>query len=421
MTRMLISATAGIAAVLSAPALGQYNSPSPPKQQTIPAPTGETSSSGNVTVSKDAMKALTELQTAVNANDTASIAAKLAAAQAVVKTPAERYVVAQLQLKAANASKDPAAIGAAIEAMIASGGADAALAVPLHLNLGKIQLNAKQYDAAASSFDHVLAQDANNTDALVLLAETRNSQGRVADAVGMITRAIKVRTAAGQKADETWYKRAVALAYNAKQPNAVELSRQWVTAFPTTTNWRDALRIYRSTVQLDDAATLDALRLARATGALDGEGEYRTYARTAVAASSPVEAKAAIDEAAAAGKLDLANSGFAEVMTALKGVRGADAASLAAASKDVLAAPTGRAAMRVGDGFYGLGDYTKAAELYRAALTKSGVDTNQVNLRIGMALARGGDKAGATAALGAVTGPLAELAKFWLLYVNRAA
>ncbi|MEO7241177.1 MAG: hypothetical protein ABIW16_07225, partial [Sphingomicrobium sp.] len=81
----------------------------------------------------------------------------------------------------------------------------------------------------------------------------------------------------------------------------------------------------------------------------------------------------------------------------------------------------GRAAMRVGDGFYGLGDYTKAAELYRAALTKSGVDTNQVNLRIGMALARGGDKAGATAALGAVTGPLAELAKFWLLYVNRAA
>ena len=73
------------------------------------------------------------------------------------------------------------------------------------------------------------------------------------------------------------------------------------------------------------------------------------------------------------------------------------------------------------DGFYGLGDYTRAAELYRAALSKSGVDTNQVNLRLGMALARGGDKAGAATALGAVTGPLAELAKFWLLYANRPA
>ena len=43
------------------------------------------------------------------------------------------------------------------------------------------------------------------------------------------------------------------------------------------------------------------------------------------------------------------------------------------------------------------------------------------NLHIGMALARAGDKAGATAALNAVTGPRAEIAKFWLAYLNQKA
>ena len=38
-----------------------------------------------------------------------------------------------------------------------------------------------------------------------------------------------------------------------------------------------------------------------------------------------------------------------------------------------------------------------------------------------MALARQRDKAGATAALSKVTGTEAELAKYWLLYVNRSA
>jgi hypothetical protein len=39
-------------------------------------------------------------------------------------------------------------------------------------------------------------------------------------------------------------------------------------------------------------------------------------------------------------------------------------------------------------------------------------------LHLGMALARQGDKAGATATLNAAGGSAAELAKFWLSYVS---
>jgi hypothetical protein len=38
-----------------------------------------------------------------------------------------------------------------------------------------------------------------------------------------------------------------------------------------------------------------------------------------------------------------------------------------------------------------------------------------------MALAQQGDKAGAAAALAKVTGPTAELAKFWQVYANSKA
>ena len=47
------------------------------------------------------------------------------------------------------------AIGAALEAMLASGGAGPGDALPLHTNLGKHYYNAKQYDRAASQFERV--------------------------------------------------------------------------------------------------------------------------------------------------------------------------------------------------------------------------------------------------------------------------
>ena len=74
------------------------------------------------------------------------------------------------------------------------------------------------------------------------------------------------------------------------------------------------------------------------------------------------------------------------------------------------AATAARLAFRTGDAYYGYGEYAKATELYRAALTKSGADANLINLHLGMALARSGDKAGATAAFKSVGGGQAELA-----------
>ena len=91
----------------------------------------------------------------------------------------------------------------------------------------------------------------------------------------------------------------------------------------------------------------------------------------------------------------------------------------------MVAAPSATASARqtlnVGDAWFGYGDYAKAVEFYRAALGKPDADKDLINLHLGMALARQGDQAGATAALNAAGGAQAQLAQYWLLYTNTKA
>lgn len=391
-----------------------YGRPAPTP---LPAPAQAAETGAKVNISKAARKAILELQVAVNANDTANIPAKLAAAQAVAQSAEEKYVVAQLQLKAAAASNNDAAIVPAIEAMLATGRVEPAQVQSLNVALGKILHKNRQYPQAAAAFERVLAASPGNTDALILLAETRNSQGQANDAVGLIQRAIAAKLATGQKADESWYKRMVGLAYEAKLPSVIELSRQWVAAYPTAANWRDTLRVYRQVGNPDDALRLDALRLARAVGALEGDADFHMLAYTASESSLPGEARAVIDEAIAAKQIDQNKPLFKNIVATLNSNRAMGRAGLADLAKEALAAPSAKLAVKTADAYYGYGEFGHAAELYRAALSKSGADANVINLHLGMALARAGDKAGATAALNAVGGRHSDLAKYWLIYV----
>lgn len=371
-------------------------------------------------ISSGARAPIVALQTAVNARDAATIAAKLAAAKAAAKSADDKYVIGQLQLKAAADAKDQAGIAAAIEAIISSGGAQKGELSPLYVNLGKTYYNTKQYDRAATTFERLLVTDPNSSDALVMLAETRRAQGRTADAVALLQKGIASRTAIGQKAPEEWFKRAVALAYDAKLPVAVTVSRQWIAAYPTPGNWRDALRIRQALSNSPDN-NLDLMRLARAAKALAGESDYYRYASTAAAKGLPGEAKAVLDEGFALKAIDRSKPIFRDVYASASGKVVADRASLAGLERAALAAPTAKQAMVTADAYLGYGEYAKAAALYRAALGKSGPDRDLANLRLGIALARSGDSAAAIAAFTAVGGAQAEAAKYWLLFLGRPA
>ena len=387
-------------------------------QQPAAAPASE---ARKISVSKEAYAAIKALQDAVDAQDTTNTPALVAAAQAVAKTPDDRYMIAQLQLRAAAATKDDARIRQAIEAVFASGAADPAQVVPLYLNLGRIQFNAKEYDQAGASFEKVLAAQPAHIEALTHLAETRFSQGRKGDAVGLLQKAILTRTAAGQKADEAWYKRAMSIAFDAGMPAAVEISRQWVAAYPSAANWRDAIRVYRKVGNPTEAMTLDMLRLARVTGALEGDNDFEVYMYQAGEGGTPGEAKAVLQEAIAANKIDPTRDSYKQGLPVVNRKAAGESVNLEKKTAAALAGSAAAPVVAVADSNFGRGDYAKAAELYRTALGKSGADADLINLHLGMALARAGDKAGAAAALKAVGGPRAEVAKYWLVYVGSPA
>lgn len=420
-TLVLLLASSSVA--MASPALAQYGSSAPPPKITVPTPKAETPAAEapttgyQPTISSSARKEIVELQTAVNAKDTANIPAKLAAAQAKAKTKDDRYVIGQLQLKAAVDAQNNPAIMTAIEAVLAAEALPVADTIPLYVNLGKLQYNAKAYDKAGVAFERALQIDPNNVDATVMLAEARNGQGRTAEAVTLIQKAIATRVAAGQKPEENWYKREVKLAFDAKLPNTPTIARDWVAAYPSPKNWRDAIRIYQTTSGLDDVSLLDSMRLAQATGALAGENDYFRFANTLVTKGFPGEAKAVLDQGFAAKSIDKGRATFSQLYTLASTRSQGDRASLAGSATAAKAAADAKKAMVTAEAYYGYGDYAQAADMFRAALGKPGVDKDLANLRLGMSLARAGDKAGATAALNAAGGAQAEIAKFWLIYL----
>ena len=78
--------------------------------------------------------------------------------------------------------------------------------------------------------------------------------------------------------------------------------------------------------------------------------------------------------------------------------------------------------MGTADAYYGYGEFAKAAALYKQGVGAAGVDQGTANLRLGVALGRAGDKAGAMAALSVVKGgPREELAKYWMIFLNQPA
>jgi lipopolysaccharide biosynthesis regulator YciM len=372
-----------------------------------------------VSLSAEFAKIYNDLTKALQANATADVSAQVAAAHAAAKSPEEHYLAYQLQLKAAMGVKNEAEMGKAVEGMLATGAAPSDLQGPLTLARGKVKYNQKKYAEAAADFQRVLQIDPTNAEAKTLLAQTQMNSASPAEAVAMLQKSIAEQSVGGQKAPEDLYKRALSAAYKAQLPAAVDISRQWVAAYPSPSNWSDAIRIYRNLHQVDDATTLDLLRLARAAGALKGEADYDRYAYAALMKGYPGEAKIVLEEGVKAGAVDLNKTPFKEEMAQAKAKSAGEEASLDAAAKSALAAGgTAKAALATGDLHYTYGHYAKAAEIYRAALKKPGADTTLINLHLGMALARAGDKAGATAALNAVTGPRAEIAKYWLAYVS---
>jgi tetratricopeptide (TPR) repeat protein len=377
------------------------------------------------TLSKEERAALLPVQTAITAKDWAGAQAALPAAVAAGTSPGARYYIGRFQLEIGLGINNVALQAQGMDNLIASGQIPIADQGAIYRNQGILADNANNKAKAEAAFAKVVELSPNSPEALIDLARIKSDLKKPAESVQLISRAIEMKRAAGQKVDESWYKYALKLAFDGRSNPALreasqKLSRDLVTAYPTKENWRDSVLIFRDTNNLDAAADLDVLRFMRASGSLAGERDWYDLIDGLYKAGNYAEAKAVLDDGTAKRMIDPKKAAFAELVRLTSARMVGDRASLGGEESKAMAAASGATALKIGDAFYGYGEHSKAIALYRAALTKGGVDSNLVNTRLAMALLASGDRAGAEAAFRTLTGPRQNLGAFWLAWLARS-
>lgn len=373
-------------------------------------------------LSKAEREALIPLETAFTAGDYATATTALNAAAQVVTGADAKHFVAQYRYQLGIKTSNFAMQADGLEALATAGKLDTAQQAEAYGQIAYIAFNQLRDVARAErALTREVELQPNDPQALSQLARVKRELKKPQEVLPLLQRAITAQKASGQPVPESWLKLALDNAYTAKSTGAFQVSRDLLGAYPTKQNWRDALLVYREIGAPDPETNIDTYRLMRAADALSGERDYMLFADTLDKRGLTGETSAVLDEGVRKGMLDSAKAEVKAFVTRASARAKEDRPALAGEQATALGAAAGTQAAKIGDTLLGFGDYAKAAELYRAALQKGSVDANQVNTRLGIALALAGQKAEAESAFRAVTGPRAELANFWLVWLAQRA
>lgn len=364
-------------------------------------------------ISDPVRKLVAGAQEAMKKNDVAGARGLVDQAKAVASTPDDKYVVSSQLYEVGKALNDQKAQAEAIAGMLDSGKVPEENQGPFNMALGQLSYMTQDYARAEVALQNALNLKVNDPVIFALLAETKFRLKKGPEAVQLIQSAADAGEAAGKPIPQEWFARGIAIGSDAKLADQVaKLSLSWLKAYPSQTHWRDSLLIYRDLRTLDADFNLDLMRLQRAAGALRGERDYAELAE-ATYIKFPGEAKSIVDKGVADGALNLAQSrGIKELADIAATKIAADKASL---SKN---ANNGKLALGTADAYASYGDYASAIEMYRKALTLGGVDANVVNTRLGAALAQSGQKEEAKKVFATLTGPRADLGRFWTVLMD---
>ena len=416
MTRFnaLLAATATALLTVSAPALARDKKPEKAEEGKTPA----------LKLSKAVQPLLLEGDKLAKAGDNPGAVAKYRQAEALPGiTDDDKFALASYKTNAAIAGKDEAALEEAAKSRLALGRDNPKTNASLARLIGANAYNKRDIPTAIQYFEKSLTYMPDEALAADV-SQLYINQKQYPQAYATLQKLNVAATAAGGKPPEARLQRMLAIAYDAKMTSEIPgAATALVRAYPTPKNWRDAVLITQVNSKLDDDASLDLFRLLRVTGSLTGERDYVEFAETLGRKGLPGEARAVLDEGIAKGALAPAKAGIRETNAAYTPARvAADKASLPSSERDARKSPNGKLALVTGDSYFAYGNFAKAADLYRLALTKGGIDTDRANIRLGVALARSGDKAGARAALALVKAPQrVAVAQFWSIWLDQQA
>jgi len=384
-------------------------------------------------VSPEVIKALQTAQKAAEGQDFAGAKAALADADSKAQSNDDKYQIGAVKLNTSIAAKDSAMQGEALAQMLDSGLTPPEQLGQFNAVAADQALQAKNYDLAITRAKAAAAAGYKPDAVNVTLAQAYFGKAGTANASVEPQRGLNVQglaalkaaadatKAAGGQVPAQWYQIGVSRAATAKLPEVTEWATLAYQANPSGENLRTLVRLFQqANPNISNRENLDVLRLMATSGGLVVAQDYLEYAEMASKTGIYGEVKTAIDAGRSKGVLN-ATGGSDLYGTAVPKIAG-DKGSLGSAEADAKKAANGKIAAATADAYLGYGDYAKAAAMFELAKQKGGVDADEINSRLGIAKALGGDTASAKAAFQSVqAGSRKKIADLWLAYLATKA
>ncbi len=381
--------------------------------------------------SKAFVDAYTPLETAIKAPgaDVVSLKPQINALAPLAVSPDEKLVTGVLMYNAAIGAKDPVLQLQGVELMLASGKPAGDELSRYNVVASQIAGQLEQFDKARGYLQKAIdsgysPQGISIADLQLSMAEFYFSEKRDQEGLNYLSEAIAARKAQGASVDERWYRRGVAVAYNGEiVPQVYDFVEGWVSTYPTTANWRDAVNLTRNLNEFEAPIMLDLFRLGDRVDSINAKNDYVYYIEAADTRRLPAEVKRVIDEAYTRGVIAKGSDSWIEEQYKLaSGLVVQDKTALPVLERDANA-PTAqlRTVLAAADAFLSHDEFAKAAGFYERALGMTGADRNLVLSRLGIAQVGVGNFAGARESFAKVEGPRVPVARLWSAYAGQKA
>jgi tetratricopeptide (TPR) repeat protein len=343
------------------------------------------------------------------------------------KTPYETYVLDRMKVALGSATgNDPMTI-TALEAVLASGRMPTADQSNFVFALGNLYYNAKNYPKAIEAFKRYQKDSTTPEKVAPALVRAYYLNNDFAAAKEILLAQIAASEKAGQPVSVEDLRLLGSAAAKLKD-DATYLStmEKLVAQAPTDEYWTDLLRRMLRKPGFNRAHDVDFLRLSMAAKKTMTADEYIELAELDLAAGFPTEAKKAMDAGFAAGVLPAGAQVAQQKALRDKATKGAadDAKNIASGEAGAAKAKDGLPLVNLGYAYVTMGQFDKGLPLMEQGIAK-GVSKRpeDAKLRLGAAYAMAGRKAEAIKTLQTVKGDdgSADLAKYWMLWVNRSA
>ncbi len=360
---------------------------------------------------------------------TAAERAALESLAAQAESADDKYMVGEFQTFLGSFTGDVDLSAQGVKAKIASGVLKPEKIAPSWFEVGQLYFDHNRYNDAQAAFES--AYQAGEINGAVYAAECFFRAKRVPEGLDYLRRTIDARLSAGQDVPLAWAGSGLNHSLEIRDTARVA---SWAGLYAklgkTPQSWQAGIAQLMRSHEFEIQEKLDLYRLMDRTGSLLSTADYVGYIDAADARSLPNEVLPAIEDAMGRGLLatdaaagvsasvaEFTNAALQMAKSRADSERKGVAAIAAEAEKD----PKGEAARDAGEVYQSLGDAASAEKMFQLALTKGGVDSNRVLMRLAIAQADQGKFADARANLAKVAGNRAPIATLWLAWIDSKA